>query len=495
MSGYTKKAVRGAGILFSMSVLSYFLGYVLRLFIANEFGTYYYGLVYAILALFGVFSIFMELGLRSALIKYIAEFRVENKLGEIKGSIIIVLLLKLLLSGIICGVLILFSDQIAIGYFKTSEASILIKIYGVGIIFSAIIATLESSFLGFQSMKYCSSTDIVKSLIVLFITFPLLYLGFGVMAPILGFATSFILTPLIYFPLLIKRVFPEFLKVKADLSRPLVKKLFRFGVPVTLTGLAGIVFGYTDTLILTYFTTLNEVGLYNAALPTMKLITVMGGAMLSVVFPMSSELWTRNKKKQIVLGLGMIYKYAVIMVFPIVLSMFLFPDIILGILFGGEFKQAGGVLRILALGYFLNTFTGVNNSALSGIGKPGEVSRIMFSGAGVNLVLNLILIPSYGMEGAAFSTLIAFILIFVLSTWKIGRYVPFIIPWRDFCVIGLSGVLITGVAYLIAMVEFLDIWIKLAVTLITGGILYVSILFLSKTLTIQDIKEIINRVK
>lgn len=495
MSNYTKRAVRGAGIVFVMMVASYFLGYLFRLILARELGVASYGLVYGIIALFGFFSIFMSLGLESALVKYIAEFKAQNKLEELKGSILIVFLSKLLLTVLTCGILILFSDKIASDYLNAPQASILIKIYGIAIIFSVISSTLRSSFRGFQSMKYYSSTDFIKSVLALTITFFLLMLGFKEIAPILGFTLTFAILPLIYFPLLIKKIFPEFLQIKAELTKPLAKKLFKFGIPVLFTGLAGMIFGYTDTILLTYFRTLKEVGLYNVALPTMKVISVIGVAFTSILFPLSSELWAKKRKDQLGKGLGMLYKYALILVFPLALLMFLFPEIILGILFGGEFKEAGGVLRILAIGYLINTLSGVNNTTLSGIGKPKEVSKIMFSGACMNLILNLILIPFYGMEGAAISTTISFLFLFILSTLKIKKDIFFTLPLKSFSILAMSGILIASLTYLIKSLDFLDIWSKLILTIIIGTSIYLIFLVGTKTLTLKEIKNIWNRVK
>lgn len=495
MTNYTKKAVRGAGIVFIMMVASYFLGYLFRLLLARELGAASYGLVYAIIALFGFFGILMSLGLESALIRYIAQFKAENKPEKIKGSFIIVLLSKLFLSILVCGLLILFSDTIALKYLNAPEASILIKIYGIGIIFSTITATLKASFRGFQSMKYFSSINFIKSSLALILTYSLLLLGFKEIAPLLGFTLTFLILPWIYSPLLIKKIFPDFLQVKAELTKPLAKELFKFGVSIIFVGLAGMVFSYTDTLILTYFRTLKEVGLYNVALPTMKVISVVGIAFISILFPMSSELWAKKRKDQIGKGLGMLYKYALILVFPLALLMFLFPEIILGILFGEEFKVAGNVLRILAIGYLINTLSGVNNATLSGIGKPEEVSKIMFSGIGMNLILNLVLIPVYGMVGAAISTTISFIFLFILSTLKIKKYVFFTLPWKSFGILAISGILIASLTYLIKSLEFLGIWSKLILTAITGISVYLAFLLGTKTLTLKEIRNLIDRIR
>ncbi|RLJ01451.1 MAG: hypothetical protein DRP10_04035, partial [Candidatus Aenigmatarchaeota archaeon] len=218
-------------------------------------------------------------------------------------------------------------------------------------------------------------------------------------------------------------------------------------------------------------------------------------AFTSILFPLSSELWAKKRKDQLGKGLGMLYKYALILVFPLALLMFLFPEIILGILFGGEFKAAGGVLRILAIGYLINTLSGVNNTTLSGIGKPKEVSKIMFSGACMNLILNLILIPFYGMEGAAISTTISFLFLFILSTLKIKKDIFFTLPWKSFSILAMSGILIASLTYLIKSLDFLDIWSKLILTIIIGTSIYLIFLVGTKTLTLKEIKNIWDRVK
>ncbi|MBU4266022.1 MAG: flippase [Candidatus Altiarchaeota archaeon] len=494
MTDYTRKAVRGAGIVLVLMVASNFMGYIFRMFLARELGASSYGLIYAIVALFGVLvTLFMSFGLEASLTRYIPKFRVENKPEKIKGAILTVLSLKFLLSVLVCGIIILLSDTLALEYFKAPEASILIKIYAVGIIFSSIIATLRPSLQGFQSMKYFSSVDFVKSFFTLAITAPLLFLGLRELAPILGFTLTFIIVLPIFGFLALKKVFPELLRVKAELSSSLTKKLLRFGIPVALAGSASVIISHTDTLLLTYFTSLSEVGLYNAALPTMKLISVMGLAMRAVVFPMSSELWTKGNKEKIASGLSMLYKYAFIVVFFISLIMFLFPEIILGILFGGEFRQAGIVLRILSVGYLIHTFASVNNITLSGIGKPKEVGKIMFSGAALNLVLNLILIPVYGMEGAAVSTLTAFIVIFILSVMRLRKHIPFIAPWGAFIKIIASGILVSGFIFFVKSLE-IDIWTKLILSAALGCLMYAVLLLVSRVVGIDEVKGILRRI-
>ena len=496
MTDYTRKAVRGAGIVFVMMFASYFLGYIFRLLIARELGASSYGLVYGIIALFGFFNIFGTMGLDGALAKYIPEFRVQNKLDKIKGAILITLGCRLLFSAIICTPLIIFSDFIAIEYFNTPNASILIKIYAIGIIFAPIIATIKIGFRGFQTMGYYASIDFVKSIFVLGITFFLLMIGFSEISPILGFTLAFIpIMPLLYFPIVMSKAFPEFPRVKANLSKKLTSQLFRFGIPVAFAGMSGVILNHTDTMMLTYFRSLEEVGHYNVGYPTTKIITSVGVALTSVLLPMSSELWTRGKKEQIGNGLRLLYKYSMLFVFPVALLMFLFPGILLRILFGEEYVAASNVLRILSLSSIGFTLVAVNNSVISGIGKPGEVSKIMLTGAVLNLILNLTLIPAYGMEGASVATLIASVVMFSIGIKKLRSVILFNPPGRDLIFIILSGILVVILAYLIKSIDAIDIWSKLIIIVITGSIIYLSILILSKTLDTTEIKNILKRIR
>ena len=69
------------------------------------------------------------------------------------------------------------------------------------------------------------------------------------------------------------------------------------GLPFFVTAIGDKVIVYIDTLMLTYFSTLTEVGIYNVVLPSAIIFLDIGGAIATVVFPMSSELWAKGDTK------------------------------------------------------------------------------------------------------------------------------------------------------------------------------------------------------
>jgi hypothetical protein len=96
-------------------------------------------------------------------------------------------------------------------------------------------------------------------------------LGLGVVGAAWGWVLAIIVMPFLAFYFLEKKVFPIFkTKVKAI---SVDKELFTYSFPLLFAGIAGLVMGWTwtDTLMLGYFTSSTNVGIYNAALPTAQL--------------------------------------------------------------------------------------------------------------------------------------------------------------------------------------------------------------------------------
>lgn len=494
MASYTKKAVYGVSIIFLMGILASLLAYLLRLLLARSLSVNDYGLVYGIIALFGIFSIFQTLGLNSALAKYIAEFRTRNEFNNIKSSILITFLIQFISTLILGAIFIVFSDIIANDYFHETSASLLIKIYAMGIVFSPMQNIVKGIFQGFQRMGYYSSVDFLKMLSILIITYILLEAGFSVSAPIIAYTLAYVIPFLFHFQIISKVIFPDFRKIKSGFDSKLADKLVTFGIPVIFTEAASTIFGYTDTIMITFFRSLEDVGLYNVGMPTAGVIWKITIALSIILLPLSSELWIIEKKEKIKKGLLDLYKYSTILILPVSLIMFLFPEIIIKILFGSEYIGASNVLRILSIGSIVFAISSANNSLLIGIGQPKEVSKIMLIGSLFNIIGNLILIPLYGIEGAALTTLIAFVIMMYLGIFRLKEFIGIELPWKDLLKIALAGIIFSIVVFSINENLSVNLWVKLFVSVIVGLLVYMGSIFFLNVLTLEEVRTLVRRV-
>jgi len=272
------------------------------------------------------------------------------------------------------------------------------------------------------------------------------------------------------------------------------KQLFNFGIPVMFTGIGHMAIAYIDILILTYFASLEAVGVYNIILPTAIMFLFFSRSISTVIFPMISELWIKKDKKRVIDGIKMIYKYTFIFTIPLLLTIFVFSGLFLKTFFGEEYAWGILAFRILLIGVLFYMIAEINNAIISGIGRPKEVTKIIFIIAGVNIFLNILLIPTFKLTGAAFATSFSYFIALVLSMRKINKMMKVLIPWNKWIKTFISGVFFVGSIYLIKGVLTLTPLYESLLSLIFALMIYILMVFILKIINIKEIKGIIKRL-
>ena len=93
---------------------------------------------------------------------------------------------------------------------------------------------------------------------------------------------------------------------------------------------------------------------------------------------------------------------------PAILFLFVFSEFILS-LFGEQFIKAKYVLWVLLLGQLIRSLSGPIVIYMNMTGKQNKMHQFLFLGLGINILLNWIFIPMFGMQGAAYATVISII--------------------------------------------------------------------------------------
>ncbi|MBW3022747.1 flippase, partial [Candidatus Woesearchaeota archaeon] len=428
MTEYTKKVVIGGSLVFIFIILAALFGYLVRLAIARALSPVEFGLIYSIFALFGIFSIFQNMGLSEALVKYLAEFRIGNQSGKIKSAIIFTFTSQLATAFILSAVFWILAPYLAEHYFKNDLAINGIRLYSIAIFLSPVENLFLSIFRGYQKQIWYSASNLARMVFIFVATVALLSFSKTIFSPILAYVLVYLLSFCVYLPYSLSKMFPNFFKTKTEKFKVVAKKLFYFGIPVVLTAVSATVISYTDTIMITYFKTLEDVALYSAAIPTAGLLWFFGSALAIVLLPLSSEIWKRKHSHVMGEGINLLYKYGIIIVIPLVILMFVFPDLILRILFGQQYSAGANVLKILSFAAVFFTIGQINASILSGIGKPKINAKITAIAAVLNIIGNIFLIPIIGISGAAISTAISFAIMGVFGTTELKKHIPFKFP-------------------------------------------------------------------
>jgi O-antigen/teichoic acid export membrane protein len=486
---YASRLVKGSAIVFVSLIASQFVAFLLRVFLARSLTVVEYGLFYAVLTFVSFFGLFRELGFGSALAKYIPEFNLKRQFGKLKSSIAFTLSLCAVLSLFIMAIMFLFSGQIASGFFRTETAVPIIQILAVWF-FVSIFTLFLNVFQGFQDMPVYALIQFLRNFLDLILAVVIVgYFGFGVTGVALVYLIELSAIAVLAFVILRHRYHFIF-KAKMFITKPLVKKLSFFALPVFLGGLGGLIISYMSTLMITGLRSLSEVGFYQTALSLSQFLWYLPTALVTVFFPMVSEFWARREKKLLSGALHLLVKFSFIVIVPAVIIFIAFPEIIINLLFGPAYLAGATAMQILSATAVVYTLFMILSYTMQGIGKPIVSTKVVAVMAVCNLVGNLILIPPYGIEGAAIATFVSYLLGMVLMFYYSKEFMKFTALSSPLLKTACGGLLTLLLILGLKSIIELNPWPEAFVVMIPSLVFYGAWILVTKAVTRDDLRLI-----
>lgn len=189
---------------------------------------------------------------------------------------------------------------------------------------------------------------------------------------------------------------------------PLIKDLWSFSWPLGFSSFIFVFLSYLDILMIGYFLTPEYVGFYRSIQPLKQAATFVVAAFSFLYLPLATRYYESGNQS----GLQDLYKvstkWVMIGTFPFVLVFGLFSRDVVRTFFGLEYLPAASVLTILVFGLFLRVVVGLNGDTVQAIDRTKIELTSASMGLVANFFLNLILIPRYGINGAAIATVVGF---------------------------------------------------------------------------------------
>ena len=489
---YGRRLVKGSIIVFTSFIGAEIVGMFLRIFLSRSLEPGEYGLFYATFSLISFFALFRDLGLGAALVKYISEFAVHKKFADIKSSITTVLLVLTAFGFVVSAVLFIFSHQIALAFFGKNrlyyqQAVSSLMILSAWFFVMVFYNLMQQAFQGFQNMLAYSSINFFNILAVLLLAVLFVSIfGIGVGGVALAYLIAAVVIGILSMIFFI-RGYPQVFREKASVSKPLLKKLFVFALPLFLGGLGGLIISYTDTIFITLFRTLPEVGFFQAAQPTAKILWYLPSTLTVVLYPMISELWAKREKKLLGGVLRFLTKFSFILIIPFAFILIAFPEVVINLLFGPKYLEAATALQILSVAAIIYAPYEILAYAVAGIGKPSIITKVVLSIAFFNLVGNLALIPRYGINGAATATLISFTIGLTLMFYYTRKFIRYTIPYSPLLKTAVGGVLTLLLIFGLKFVLVLPTWPKAFAVMIPSLLFYGIWILATKTITRDEL--------
>ena len=193
-----------------------------------------------------------------------------------------------------------------------------------------------------------------------------------------------------------------------------IRPLLLFSLPLMVSESLWRLMKQADNFLLGYFHPSQIVGIYDATFLISRVMFFIPIPFSFLFLPIFSDLYENESKNKRLVFYRLVTKWMVFLVLPIYFSILFFSQELMMLLYGRDYVIGAPVLIVLATGYVIHLVFGLNIGALTAIGQTDKVLYGNSAGFVANLLLNIILIPRFGMLGAAFASALTFVITNVL---------------------------------------------------------------------------------
>lgn len=277
-----------------------------------------------------------------------------------------------------------------------------------------------------------------------------------------------------------------FHKFWTSFSKAHVKPILLEAWPFGVSALLSTIMLNTDTIMLGAMRTEAEVGYYSAAQRIISILYLIPGFLSVSVFPVMAQLAIKNKERFV----GVLEKAlrAVLLVaFPIALGGAVLASPLILFIFGKEYLPAAVTLQILLFNVFFVFPGSIINNGIFAFGKQKQLLVAFAIGGIGNVILNFLLIPTFGIAGSAAATIVTQFLSNGYTFFAMQRITPF-------TSLGLvKRIAPAGIIMTIAALCIHALGAHVIITVCVSGILYAGLLYVFREELITNLRtEIVN---
>jgi O-antigen/teichoic acid export membrane protein len=194
----------------------------------------------------------------------------------------------------------------------------------------------------------------------------------------------------------------------------------RSAAPLVLLNVVAAANAQVGTILLSAVARPSDAGTFNVALRVTTLVSFVMVAAMYPLSPLVARLYAANelaRMQRLIIGAA---RGVLFVSVPVALILVVFPAQILSV-FGPGFSDGAGAVRIMVIGDLVNVLTGFGGVALVMSGRESDLARSVLIGAVLNVGIVGILVPLYGIAGAAIAAAIALAASNIAMTWLAWR--------------------------------------------------------------------------
>jgi stage V sporulation protein B len=451
-----------------------------------------YGIVSIAFLAPNLIVLFVDLGVKSAIVKYTAQFRAEEKQDQIRTIIKTGFLFQTIVASLFSLVCFLLADFLAVHAFLRPDMTFLIQISAITIFAGSLITSAQSVFTGYEKMHLYSTAITIQATVKATLGPALVVLGYGALGAVLGttiaYVTAGVIGTVFFYQTIYKKT-SNTPKTHQTNNKNTLKGMIKYGLPLSLSAIiVGFLIQFYNLMIARYATDA-AVGNYNIAINFVVLITFFAIPITTMLFPAFSKLNPQTEHETLQQVFQYSVKYASFLVVPAAAIMISLSEPVIATVFGQQYTQAPLFLALYSV-FYLSTLLGYLSitQLLNGLGKTALNLKLTLTQLAIGLPLALILVPIYGILGALITIIVAPLPLTVLGLWYLKKTYNLTIHYRSSAKILITSALSAAAAYLsTSQLTHLPSWTQLTIGTTIFVAVYLASTPLSGALSSADI--------
>lgn len=451
------------------------IGFLSTIYFARTVGASVLGGYFLFLAYLSIINLVADGGFGGAAIKRISEG--EEQDAYFSAFVV----LRSVFVTLVVVILIIFRSY----FVDLNEAGTFIWLI-LALIVGILVGVIQSGINGCGKMGISATAGFINSFSRIIVQVIAVFLGYGVAGLTGGFVVGIVVSSIVQL-----RFFDLHF---VHFNWKHIKSLATFSVWVFLISSGAIVFSTADTIMIGYYLSNADVGVYRIILQFTLLASFTTAALGSTLYPRVSRWGKTGETGLIEESLSRAFTYSLVLAIPMFAGGVLLGDKLLYYFYGSEFGQGYMTMVVLFIVQIVNILYFFLSSYLTALDHIKDLFKITVMAVVANIALNASLIPLVGIVGAALATLVTMGLNAVLTMWVLSKILTIRVEFDSLLNILKASVMMgLFVAGYRLFVPLSNVWLTLIPVVLGTGVYGILVLKFDRNIY-EELKGIIQQM-
>ncbi|NQV08824.1 polysaccharide biosynthesis C-terminal domain-containing protein [Candidatus Woesearchaeota archaeon] len=479
MSAKYHRITKQLGFSYFFMILTFLIGPFLIFLLTRTLSVKEFGIYSLLASTVAIFTVILDLGFHKYIVtklsglNYLKGIKHFFSLLTLELGFLVVLFVVLFLSPLYGWLL----EFLKLSSYET-EFQLCLTIIFLGVIFRFFVSYLKArKKIELQSFYSFFHTSFW---VLILISFYLIKNQMSLLTVVSIWLVGVVITVLLLtFFSLRKEIIIFLFKIK-KIDTSIMKKGLVFSLPLIPVFVASYIIEFADRYMLNSYMDAEKVGFYALSYSLVWVIISFSAVIHNVLYVHAANAW--NQKKNHHTLFNAMFKYDLMFVLPAIVGLFVMREQVITLISGPNYLIGASTIGILILSpLFVSLATLFQNNLLLR-SKTKTMAIIYIFGAVLNILLNMFLIPKYGIDGAAISTTISYFLMlfmsYVVSRKQILWNYGFLKIFRIIFASAFMGVIVYSINP--------QIYLTKIITIVVGVVVYVVLLFLFRVFSKKE---------